>query len=37
MSSVMSHLILIAFGQKAFPLLAHYLETLERAFADSKI
>lgn len=34
--SVMSHLILIAFEQKAFPLLAQHLETLEKAFADSK-
>lgn len=32
----MSHLILIAFEQKAFPLLAQHLQTLEKAFADSK-
>lgn len=36
MSSVMSHLILIAFEQKAFPFFALRLETLDRAFADSK-
>lgn len=32
----MSHLILIAFEQKAFPLPAQHLETLEKAFTDSK-
>lgn len=32
----MSHLILIAFEQKAFLFLALRLETLDRAFADSK-
>lgn len=32
----MSHLILIAFEQKAFPFFALRLETLDRAFADSK-